>query len=180
MSERPILRFANRGWRDLPTPTTRVRGAGELPYNPGRPLTLPGDRRKRRPPQFRTDALLRLLIPLGLLGGLGVGVFFGVEALLEEDEAPPEQVAAGPETAGGDAAVASVEGGTEAPEAEVGPIDGAAAPEAEPAAEPGTEVEAAEATGAAAGGVVTAAALGGAPILVERGGATPIPPGSRT
>ena len=178
MSERPILRFANRGWRDQPAPTTRVRGGGELPYNPRRPLTLRGDRRKRRPPQFRTEALLRLLIPLGLLGGLGVGVFFGIEALLDEDEAPPsEQAAAEPETAAGDAVVASVEGGTEAPEAEVGPIDATA----EPAAEPGTETEAAEATGVAAapaaGGVVTEAALGGAPIVVERGGATPIPPG---
>ena len=89
MSDGPILRFASRGWRDLPTPVTRIRGSGELPYNPERPLTLPGDRRRKRPPQFRTDSLLRLLIPLVLLAGLGLGVFFGVDALLDKGSGDP-------------------------------------------------------------------------------------------
>ncbi|MCY3918833.1 MAG: hypothetical protein OXG38_03370, partial [Chloroflexi bacterium] len=94
MAQRPDLRFANRGWRDLPSPSTRVRGAGELPYNPRRPLTLPGDRNPRRRPQFRGDRVVGILLPILIIAGMGVGVFFGVGYLLGDEAAPAEAPAA--------------------------------------------------------------------------------------
>ena len=194
MAQRPVMRFANRGWRDLPSPSTRVRGAGELPYNPRRPLTLPGDRNPRQRPQFRGDRVARIVLPMLFIGGLGVGVFFGVSYLLKDDPAAPAADAAvaqtaGAETASGDAASTDA-AGTEAATAgaaavettgdEAAPIDAAqvaagaagdaaaeAAPEAGTAANP-------VATGET---VVTAAQLGGAPASIERAGATPIPSG---
>lgn len=200
MAQRPVLRFASRGWRDMPSPSTRVRGGSDLPYNPGRPISLPGERNNRRRPQFRGDLFTRFLLPLFVLAGMGVGVFFGVSALLDGYPAP---------VAGGDAAVTTPEGdvagtedadstdvsGTEqtgssdaagtttsaAGDEAAGPIDadqpatGAAddtvdtTPEAGGAAE-----EAATDTGPT---VVTDAQLSGAPTLLERGSATPIPSG---
>ena len=67
----------------------RVRGQNDRPYNPGRPLRLPRDRRSWRRPQFNLGALARLLFPVALLAGLGVGVLFGVDALLDDGERKP-------------------------------------------------------------------------------------------
>ncbi len=191
MAQRPVLRFANRGWRDLPSPSTRVRGAGELPYNPRRPLTLPGDRNPRQRPQFRGDRVARIVLPLLLIGGLGVGVFFGVSYLLDDDPAAPAADAPAAqttvaETGSGDAAstdVAAAAAGAAAAETsgdDAGPIDAArAATGGADAAAPETDAQAATGAGPVATGetVVTAAQLGGAPASIERAGATPIPSG---
>ncbi len=180
MAQPPVLRFANRGWRDLPSPSTRVRGAGDLPYNPRRPLTLPGDRNPRRRPQFRGDRIAAIVLPILLIAGMGVGVFFGVGYLLGDDAAPAEAPATA-ETAGQDTATAATaaeavpaqSAGAAAAEAETGPIDAAQAPagavDATEAAPPAPE--------AAAGDVVTEAQLSGAPASIDRAGATPIPSG---
>ena len=194
MAQPPVLRFANRGWRDLPSPSTRVRGAGELPYNPRRPLTLPGDRNPRQRPQFRGDRVARIVLPLLIIGGLGVGVFFGVSYLLNDDpaapatEAPAAQAAVAG-TAGADAASADAAGaeadtsgaaavGTTGDEA--APIDAAqvAAGAADDAAAEAATEAGTDTTPVATGEtVVTAAQLGGAPASIERAGATPIPSG---
>lgn len=202
MVQRPVLRFASRGWRDLPSPSTRVRGSSDLPYNPGRPLTLPGDRNPRRRPQFRGEVFSRLILPLVVLAGLGVGVFFGVSALLDDDPAAapadaaattPEAQAAGTGATTGEAAATDVSGAEETGAAavgedaagasegeEAGPIDAtqpeSAAAGADAAADAGTSGDSAAETDAGST-VVTEAQLSGAPALLERGGATPIPSG---
>lgn len=184
MAQRPDLRFANRGWRDLPSPSTRVRGAGELPYNPRRPLTLPGDRNPRRRPQFRGDRVVGILLPILVIAGMGVGVFFGVGYLLGDEAAPAEAPAAAvAETAGADtttaAAATAAEADTaqaaEAEAAEAGPIDAAQASAG--ATDATAEATPAPAAAAAAENVVTEAQLTGAPASVDRAGATPIPSG---
>ena len=185
MAQRPDLRFANRGWRDLPSPSTRVRGAGELPYNPRRPLTLPGDRNPRRRPQFRGDRVVGILLPVLIIAGMGVGVFFGVGYLLGDDAAPaeaPAPAAAVAETAGADTSTAAATPATtdtaqaaEAEAAEAGPIDAAQASAG--AAGATAEATPAPAAAAAAPDVVTEAQLTGAPASVDRAGATPIPSG---
>ena len=194
MAQRPVMRFANRGWRDLPSPSTRVRGAGELPYNPRRPLTLPGDRNPRQRPQFRGDRVARLVLPLLFIGGLGVGVFFGVSYLLNDDPAATAADAAvaqtdGAETASGDAASTDAAGGeaatagaaaVEATGDEAAPIDAAqvaAGAAGDATAEAATETGTAASPVATGETVVTAAQLGGAPASIERAGATPIPSG---
>ena len=160
-----------------------MRGSGELPYNPGRPLTLPGDRHKRRRPQLRTDLLASLILPLLALGGVGVGVFFGVSALLDNDTAPT--TAAAPTDAAPPAAAPTDAAPTDAVPTDVATADAAgdnAAPiDADQPATAGAPVtdDAADAGAATDGsaGVVTDAQLSGAPALLERGGATPVPSG---
>ena len=197
MGQRPVLRFASRGWRDLPAPSARVRGAGQLPYNPNRPLTLPGDRNPRRRPQFRTDVLARMILPVLALGGLGVGVFFGVSALLDDDDAatlPAATDAAAIDPAAIDTAGAAttVPDTTDPATTDVATPDAGASDAGAGAATPidadqpttgGTAATEGEATVDAtvdapgASSVVTEAQLNGAPALLERGGATPIPSG---
>ena len=182
MAQPPVLRFANRGWRDLPSPSTRVRGAGELPYNPRRPLTLPGDRNPRRRPQFRGDRVVGILLPVLVIAGMGVGVFFGVGYLLGDEAAPAEAPAAAvTETAVADttaAAATPAEADTaqaaEAEAAEAGPIDAA---QASAGAADATETAPPAPAAVASDVVVTEAQLTGAPASVDRAGATPIPAG---
>ena len=186
MAQQPVQRFANRGWRDLPSPSTRVRGAGELPYNPRRPLTLPGNRNPRQRPQFRGDRVVAILLPILVIAGMGVGVFFGVGYLLGDDAAPAEAPAAAvAETAGADAdsaaeavpaqAASADVAETRAADAEAGPIDAA---QASTGAADATETATPAQAVAVAEQVVTEAQLGGAPASVERAGATPIPAGA--
>jgi len=193
MSHRPVLRFASRGWRDLPSPSTRVRGSGELPYNPNRPLTLPGARPQHRRPQFRGDILLRVLLPLIILGGLGVGVFFGVSALLDStDDAPATVATATPAAA--DATTTPPTAGTQAAPATPGDTAGTTAGDttgetapinsdqptatAQAQAQPATTDAATDpAALPTSPDVITAAQLSGAPAVLDRGGATPIPSG---
>lgn len=204
MAQRPVLRFASRGWRDLPSPSTRVRGAGDLPYNPRRPLTLPGSRHRRRRPQLRGESILRLLLPILALAGLGVGVFFGVSALLDSDDPAPatdapatDATATATDAATADAATEGTTGNTAEGTAD-STAGGTAGDTADNTAEGATPIDSdapavtadqsAQAEAPAAGDtdaaavptspdVVTEAALSGAPAVLDRGGATPIPSG---
>lgn len=176
------MQFARRGFRELPGATTRVRGVGDLPYNPRRPLRLPGDRRPPRRPQLNTGRIARLLLPPAVLLGLGVGIFFLVDAVINDDKEATETpaVAAGLTQAAADEA----DGET--------PAEQSAAQVVEPSQQTqvSTGTAADQTAGAAADtpaatiadetaqpGIITAADLAGAPVLVERGSATPIPPG---
>ena len=185
----------SRGPREFPTPQIQIRGSAEGPYRSGRPLRLPGDGGPRRSLQFNYGAILRILLPIGVLAGLGVGVFFGVDVLLEDDE--PEAAAA-TEIAAEDGAQASGDAAAQAGDAETAgeqPSDEADS-QAAAVADAGDDATAAEEQAAAqaeeppaedaaveqaaaeepASGVLTPADVGGAPIIVERGAATPIPP----
>ncbi len=175
-----------RGFRELPGPSTRVRGSGDLPYNPRRPLRLPRDRRPRRRPQINPEALLRLLLPVALLVALGVGVFFGVDALLDSGGDGDSATAAvttppaGPEadTPADTAPAADADADTPLP-IDVDPADAAAAddPAETPAADETEAVNQPPADPTQRPSIITTADLGGAPVVVERGAATPIPPG---
>ena len=165
MVDRP--RSARRGFRELPGATTRVRGAGALPYNPQQPLRLPGNRGPRRPPQLRLSALLRGVLLIAALGGLGVGVFFAADALVDGDGDQPV-AGATPDTAAAETAVVQSTIESETP---------AADQSAAPAATDQTAAPADVQPESPAPTILTPADLGSAPVLVERGAATPVPPG---
>ena len=77
-----------RGSREYANAQIRVIGSGDAPYHPERRLRLPGERR------FSTGQILRSIAVLAALGGIAAGIFFGLSALLEQDDAAPATVAA--------------------------------------------------------------------------------------
>jgi hypothetical protein len=191
------MQFSRRGFRELPGPSTRLRGSADLPYNPRRPLRLPRDRRPRKRPQLDPSGFLRLLLPLALLVGLGVGVFFGVDALL--DDSGDDQTSAtaavppSPDLESDSVAAPAADGADTEPAQDTSSLPPINADQ--PAASSDTAVDDAPADQAAADltdaepasapaaaestrpDIITSADLGGAPVIVERGAATPIPPG---
>ncbi len=160
-----------------------MRGQNDLPYNPGRPLRLPRDRKPFRPPQFDFMGLFRLLLPIGLLAGLGIGVFFLVDLLLGDDEPSGSPVTS---DVGSDI---GSDDGTDT----IDVIDGSATIDetTDPAlgSEAGTDAET-QASGSPdeantdaasdvprAEQIITPADLDGAPVILERGAARPVPSG---
>ena len=77
-----------RGSREYANAQIRVIGSGDAPYHPERRLRLPGERR------FSTGQILRSIAVLAALGGIAAGIFFGLSALLQQDDAAPATVAA--------------------------------------------------------------------------------------
>ena len=132
-----------RGARDFSSPQIRVRGVEDFPYHPDRRLRLPNERRSLR---SRLSWLFRLVIPLAVMGGIGVGVFFGATELLKDDESA-NAVEAGAtqadtaEADAGDAASAT----TEAVEASETSESSGTGTDAAPTADPGRS-QAAEST----------------------------------
>ena len=195
------MHFARRGVRELPGPSTRIRGSGALPYNPRRPLRLPRDRRPRKRPQLDPGGILRLLLPLALLIGLGVGVFFGVDALLDDGDdgldgaqdattatvtAPSDADGTSVSVPGSDASDAgSAQDATAVPPINADPpvdssdstTDSAATGQDVPDAIDPEPTNGPATGGSAQPSIITSADLDGAPVIVERGAATPIPPG---
>jgi len=175
------IQQSRRGFREIPGASIRVRGQNDLPYNPGRPLRLPRDRKPIRPPQFDFMVLARLLLPIALLAGLGIGVFFLVDLILGDDApsgSSPSDSAVVSDVAseqGIDAidASATVDGDptTDQPNASETDtaVDGSVATE-DAAAVPANEVPRAEQ-------IITPADLAGAPVIQERGAARPVPSG---
>ena len=154
-------------FRELPSASARVRGGGDLPYDPGRPLRLPGGGRRRRPPQFNTGVIGRVLIPLLVIAGVGVGVFAGVSALIDDDSASSAATVPAADQS------PAAEPAPDAASAQAAPLD-ATAPSAA-----GAETQAAPDPAApAAPRIITPADLSGAPVLVERAAAVPVPPGT--
>ena len=146
-------------FREVPSPSIRMRGSGEVRYNPSRPLRLPNERGARRPPSRLTAGALRAVVPLAALIGVGVGLFFLVAALTDDGD--------------GGAPVATL---ADTP-AEPSAAPPAAAPAEEPAAAAPAAVETTPAAPTVGTGIITPADLGGAPVGLERGTVTPIPPG---
>lgn len=180
---------SRRGFREIPGASVRVRGQNDLPYNPGKPLRLPRDRRPHRPPQLNTGGLMRLLVPVALLTALGVGVFFGVDALLSDGGSGPETPATAADTADTTAPAGSEADDTAAPidaADTTTPADTTGDTTADVTTDTSTDTAAdvstdtpTDTTGDVprATGIITPADLGGAPVLLERAAARPVPAG---
>lgn len=78
-----------RGARDFSSPQVRVRGANDFRQYSNQRLRLPNERPPLGPRFRRT---IGALLSLAIVGGIGVGVYFGVTLLLEEDDAPAAEV----------------------------------------------------------------------------------------
>ncbi len=146
-----------------------------MPYNPQKPLLLPDEQLKRRKKWPHLSPLGRVLGVVLILTGSGVGIFFLASVLISESN--------GGESPAADTPIASAPASAEDVVVEETPT-----PVEEPA---GSARGPATVTDAAAGAaeeeadspqeslvapeIITPLDLGGAPVLIERGGATPIP-----
>ena len=81
-----------RGAQDFSSPQVRVRGANDFRQYSNQRLRLPNERPPLGP---RVKQLIGAILTLALLAGIGIGVYFGVTLLLEEDE--PATTAVSPE-----------------------------------------------------------------------------------
>lgn len=186
-----------RGTREFSSPEVRVRSEQSPPFHVNQRLLLPNERRRR----FTLRRIARLLLPLLVLGGIGVGVYFGVYYLLRNDDetaAPAAEAVAEPEPAAAaePAAPAAQEqaapaaagqsnpAAQEAAAQQSAPAESAADSTAEPAAEqaeptpePEPAVHPAQAQPTVAESAVTPADVGGAPLVGERMTAEALPAG---
>ena len=179
-----------RGTREFSSPEVRVRSEQSPPFHVNQRLLLPNERRRR----FTLRRITRLLLPLLVLGGVGVGVYFGVYYLLRNDDEPAAPAAeavaepaasaaqqqaapAAEQTAPAAQEPAAEQGAQDAPAA--APAAEPAAEQAEPAPEPAGEpaVHPAQAQPTVAESAVTPADVGGAPLVGERMTAEALPPG---
>lgn len=182
-----------RGTREFSSPDVRVRSDQQPPFHARQRLILPHERRR----QAMLSRLVRIVIPLLVLCGIGVGVYFGVYYLLRDNNdeaapAAPAQTAPATEPATGAAQTAAA---TETPAAQPATEEPAATepqaapaapaeqeapaeePPAEPQAEPEPAVHPARAEPTVAEEAVTPAAVGGAPLVGERMTAEALPAG---
>lgn len=166
----PYTQRVRRPYRDLPGGSTRLRGVSDLPYNPARPLRLPNQPGPHRRPALPLGRLLRILLPVAFLAAAGVGMFVLVDSLLDDGEGSGEGAAApAAETALAEQPPAPSE---TAAATEAGEVSAVAEPTpAEESAEPAPAEE------SAAPRIITSVDVGGAPVVVERGAATPVPSG---
>lgn len=161
--------------RDIPPTSTEVRGSRGLPYNPQRPLVLPDEQLKRGKKWPHLSPLGWALGLVLILAGGGVGVFFLVSALISEgDENEPPTADTLPASA-----TTSTEGviAEDTPTLVEEPAGSAreVATATDPAAEAAEEATDPVQESLVAPEIITPLDLGGAPVLIERGGATPIP-----
>lgn len=176
-----------RGTREFSSPEVRVRSEQSPPFHVNQRLLLPNERRRR----FTLRRVTRVLLPLLVMGGIGVGVYFGVYYLLRDDDeaAPVVETVAPAETAAPAVDQQAAPAGAEQPaaaEQQVAAEDQGAAAEstAEPApqsapSEPATQpaVHPAQAPPVVATEAVTPAQVGGAPLIGERMTAEALPAG---
>lgn len=176
-----------RGTREFSSPEVRVRSEQSPPFHVNQRLLLPNERRRR----FTLRRVTRVLLPLLVMGGIGVGVYFGVYYLLRDDgeAAPVVETVAPAETAAPavdqQAAPAGAEQPAAAEQQAAAEEQGAAAEStAEPApqsapSEPATQpaVHPAQAPPVVAAEAVTPAQVGGAPLIGERMTAEALPAG---
>lgn len=178
------IHFARRGFRELPGATTQIRGSTGLPYNPGRPLRLPGGRNPRRRPQLNLGGIFRLLLPVAVLAGLGVGIFFLVDTVINNDDsAATPAVTATPAvadtTTATDADAPADQPAASATDADTQPAgsEAAAAASQSQSAQAAAAQSASPVEQSAPSTIITSADVGGAATLVESGGARAIPSG---
>ncbi len=70
-----------RGARDFSSPQIRVRGTDDFRYHPDRRLRLPNE---RPPLHTRFAWFFRIMLPLAVMVGIGVAVYFGVTELIND------------------------------------------------------------------------------------------------
>ena len=172
---------SRRSFRELPGASVRVRGQNDLSYNPGKPLRLPRDRQPRRRPQFNLGALGRLLLPVALLAGLGIGVFFGIDALLDDDapSSPAVVTDSSADHASGLADDSAPAAATATGDVDSGTVDSAAESSAvRDTSEDVTADAAVDSVVSTKPRIITPADLNGSPVILERGAARPVPEGS--
>lgn len=190
-----------RGSREYANPQIRVIGAASPPFEARRRLRLPGERRRLRLP-FSGRQLLASALLLAAVGGAAAGIYFGVTALIESDEAPADQAIAAaqqaePETeTDAEPAQSAQPASQEEPQAEpAGAQEEAAREQAEPEPSPvaeqaDAEAEQAQAESEPAPAIPPAQAgpsisedpispvdISGAPVSAPRLTAEPVPPG---
>lgn len=163
----PYIQRVRRPYRDLPGGSTRLRGISDLPYNPARPLRLPNEPGPHHRPGLPLGRILRILIPLALLAAAGGGIFVLVDTLLDDGGSGEGAAPAAAETASTEPPADAAETAAVA----AGGGDSVAAETAPAGTEPATTGE------EAAPRIITSADVGGAPVVVERGAATPVPSG---
>ena len=192
---------AARGSREYANSQIRVIGADNPPFHASSRLRLPGERRRPRLP-FSLRQLAAGLLVLAAVVGAAVGIYFGVVALIETDDAPAAADAADLQSAGEASAAEAEAGGAQAEESEGGgETESTAAAEEEDQEE--QEQQAASQEDATAGGApgvseplptrpavepaqvgptvsetpVSPAEIGGAPVSAPRLTAEPVPAG---
>lgn len=85
-----------RGAQDFSSPQVRVRGANDFRQYSNQRLRLPNERPPLGP---RVKQFIGAILTLALLAGIGVGVYFGVTLLLEEDEPATSEISPAAESA---------------------------------------------------------------------------------
>lgn len=186
-----------RGAHDFSSPQIRVRGANDFRHYSNQRLRLPNERPPLGP---RVKQLIGLVVTIAILGGVGVGVFFGVTLLLEDDEASPAEVAETVEATEADAADQAAQSAQDAAVSEQEPSESTTAPSpaddpdeqasahdqaqqpeetqtAEEAAQPQVVVSVSSIEPSVTDELVTPAQIDGAELMAERATAEPIPPG---
>ena len=176
-----------RGTREFSSPDVRVRSDQQPPFHARERLLLPRERRRRA----AISRLTRIIVPLVLLIGIGVGVYFGVYYLLRDgggEAAPAATPAAAPAEPAADTTAEPAASTTAEPTAEPAPAEQSAAtpatqtpPEqsaaAEPQAAPEPTIHPARVEPTVDAESVTPAAVGGAPLVGERMTAEALPAG---
>lgn len=191
-----------RGSREYANSQIRVIGAGNAPFRATSRLRLPGERRRLRLP-FSLRQLAASLLVLAVVAGAAAGIYFGVVALLETDDAPTAADAA--DLPGAAEAAQAEAGSAQAAESEgSGGTESAAAAQQEDQEDQGEQEQQAasreDAAAGAAAGVsepplsrpavapaqvgptvsetpVSPAEIGGAPVSAPRLTAEPVPAG---
>lgn len=189
------------GAHDFSSPQIRVRGANDFRHYSNQRLRLPNERPPLGP---RIRQIIGALVTIAILGGVGVGVYFGVTLLLEDDEtstaavaepveateaqsedqAASEQAAESAQDAASEqepseetGSAASVEQSQE----QTGAQEQAQQPEptqsTQQSAQPQTVVAVSSIEPSVTDEVVTPAQIDGAEIVAERATAEPVPPG---
>ena len=184
-----------RGTREFSSPDVRVRSDQQPPFHARERLLLPRERRRRAV----LSRLTRIIVPLVLLVGIGVGVYFGVYYLLRDDGGDAAPATATPAadttaetTAEPTAEPAQAEPSAASPAAQTPAAEPAAAesqaapdeadapaqqPAAEPQAAPEPTIHPARVEPTVDAESVTPAAVGGAPLVGERMTAEALPAG---
>ena len=189
------------GAHDFSSPQIRVRGANDFRHYSSQRLRLPNERPPLGP---RIRQIIGALVTIAILGGVGVGVYFGVTLLLEDDEtstaevsepveateaqsedqAASEQAAESTQDAASQqepseetGSAASVEQSQEQTSAQEQAQQPEPTQSTQQAAQPQTVVAVSSIEPSVTDEVVTPAQIDGAEIVAERATAEPVPPG---
>jgi len=95
-----------RGAQDFSSPQVRIRGANDFRQYSSQRLRLPNERPPLGP-RFRQ--IIGAILTLAMLAGIGIGVYFGVTLLLEEDEPATVEVSQSAQAAHAESAATSAD-----------------------------------------------------------------------